>query len=119
MEDHGESAAWAERKHWPGLDADPGGEPEVERLDDPTRRKLEQAQALRGELQGSTLDSVRTLRELMTAVDAPAAVRIRAALAVLHAVGADAPGANGPVNPADVGERWGTRGLLRAIHGVP
>jgi hypothetical protein len=83
------------------------------------RRKLEQAQALRGELQGLALDAVRTLRDLMTSVDAPAAVRFRAALAVLHAVGADAPEAIGPVNPADVGEQWSTRDLLRAIHGLP
>jgi hypothetical protein len=65
------------------------------------------------------MDSVRTPRKLMTSVDAPAAVRLRAALAVLHAVEVDAPGVIGRVNPADGGERWSTRDLIRAIHGVP
>ena len=78
------------------------------------RARREQRDALRSELRGLTADAVKSLRDLMTA-DAPAPVRLRAALAVLRVAGADAPEEIGPVHPGDVGQEWLTRDLFRKL----
>src|SRR3954467_9423926 len=59
------------------------------------RYRREQRDALRHELRGLAADAVKAMRALL-APDAPPAVRLRAALAVLQAVGADTPEPLGP-----------------------
>src|SRR5262249_13585005 len=63
------------------------------------RARAEQLEAIRGELRGLATAAVRTLRTLVESAEAPAAVRLKAALAVLAAVGADRPEPIGPTDP--------------------
>ena len=63
------------------------------------RARAEQHEAIRGELRGLATAAVRTLRELVESPAVPPAVRLRAALAVLEKVGAEAVG---PTDAADV-----------------
>ncbi len=63
------------------------------------RARAEQHEAIRGELRGLATAAVRTLRELIESPATPPAVRLRAALAVLASVGAEAVG---PTDPAEV-----------------
>ena len=79
------------------------------------RGRLEQAQTLRAELRGLATDAVRTLRELVTSDATGEAVRLRAALAVLQAVGADTPEAIGPTAVVDVENERDRRDQFRAL----
>jgi hypothetical protein len=81
------------------------------------RYRQEQRDALRHELRGLAADAIKAMRDLLGS-DTPPAIRLRAALAVLEAVGADSPEPIGPLHPEDVGEQWSSRDLLRAIGGV-
>ena len=63
------------------------------------RERAEQHEAIRGELRGLATAAVRTLRELVESPATPPAVRLRAALAVLESLKAEAIG---PTDPADV-----------------
>jgi AcrR family transcriptional regulator len=63
------------------------------------RARAEQREAIRTELRGLATAAVGTVRELIESPETPPAVRLRASLAVLQAVGAEPIG---PTDPADI-----------------
>ena len=65
------------------------------------RAKLEQLQVVKDELRALAVESTRTLRELLTASETPPAIRLRAAVAVIQAVGGMEPE---KVGSTDAGE---------------
>ena len=70
------------------------------------RAKQEALDATRGELRATAADAVKVVRELMTSPDAPPAIRLRAALALLEAVGGLEPDPIGPTDPDMVETQW-------------
>jgi hypothetical protein len=59
--------------------------------------------------------AVAALRELVESAETPAAIRLRAALAVLSAVGADGPELIGSTDPAEIRGQFSHRDLCRAL----
>jgi AcrR family transcriptional regulator len=79
------------------------------------RVRAEARSAIRAELQRVATSAVATLRELVESPKIPSAIRLRAALAVLSAVGADGPELIGSTDPAEVRSRFNDRDLMRMI----
>jgi hypothetical protein len=76
------------------------------------RARAEQHESIRGELRDLATAAVRTLRELVESPATPPAVRLRAALAVLESVRAEAIG---PTDPADIEHANQSRELARML----
>ncbi len=66
------------------------------------RAKLEQVQLVKDELRALAVDATRTLRDLLTAPETPPTIRLRAAVAVLQAVGGLEPEKIGPTDAGEV-----------------
>jgi hypothetical protein len=66
------------------------------------RAKQEQIDAMRSQLHGLAETAVSTVREMLTACDIPAGVRLRAALAVLQSIGTLKPEEIGNTDPAAI-----------------
>jgi hypothetical protein len=81
------------------------------------RAKVEQAERLRAEVRALAAQAAATLRELLTTPDAPPAVRLRAALAVLGGIDALAPEKIGPQSANGVEAALVNRDLLDSLGG--
>jgi hypothetical protein len=66
------------------------------------RAKLDQVQLVKDELRALAVDATRTLRDLLTAPETPPTIRLRAAVAVLQAVGGLEPEKIGPTDAGEV-----------------
>src|SRR5918996_3725167 len=66
------------------------------------RAKTEQVQLVKDELRALAVDATRTLRDLLTAPETPPTIRLRAAVAVLQAVGGVEPEKIGPTDAGEV-----------------
>ena len=80
------------------------------------RARAEARGAIRAELQRVATSAVATLRELIESDETPDAIRLRAALAVLSAVGTDGPELIGSTDPAEVRREFSHRDLMRSIN---
>jgi hypothetical protein len=79
------------------------------------RARAEARAAIRGELRALATSAVATMRWLVESTDSPPAIRLKAALAVLTAVGADRPELIGPTDPALVRCDFDERASFRAL----
>jgi hypothetical protein len=79
--------------------------------------KAQQAERLRAEIRELAGQAVATLRRLVTSDDAPPAVRLRAALAVLAASDALKPEPVGLMTPDGVRATWDHRELIELLGG--
>ena len=66
------------------------------------RAKLEQLQVVKDELRALAIEATRTLRDLLIASETPPAIRLRAAVAVIQAVGGLEPEKIGPTDAGEV-----------------
>ena len=82
------------------------------------RARTEARGAIRAELQRVATSAIAALRELVESDDTPAAIGLRAALAVLSAVGADSPELIGSTDPAEIRRAFSHRDLMRMIDSV-
>ena len=66
------------------------------------RAKMEQVQLVKDELRALAVDATRTLRDLLTAPETPPTIRLRAAVAVIQAVGGLEPEKIGPTDAGEI-----------------
>jgi hypothetical protein len=93
------------------LDSDPGFLAELHRLQHEARARLAAQVA---ELH---VVALQTVRNILEGTEAPAAVRLRAALAVLGRAGVLEPEPEpGPVNADDIRASWGARATVRKLY---
>jgi hypothetical protein len=79
------------------------------------RARAEARVAVRGEQRALAASAVAALRWLVKSTDSPPAIRSKAALAVLTAVGADRPEVIGSTDPAEVRCESDERASFRAL----
>ena len=70
------------------------------------RARQDQADALRQERRELAAEALKTIKHLVTSVEVPAAVRLRAALAALDAGGSISSASHGPTDPDEVRRQW-------------
>ena len=79
------------------------------------RAKQERKDSMRAQLRGLADKAVSTMHEMLTGMDIPAGVRLKAALAVLHSTGTLAPEQIGKTDPAAIEEEERIFGLSRLL----
>jgi transposase len=77
--------------------------------------KQEQLDAVRAELSLLACEATRTLREILLSADAPGPVKLKTAIAVLHALGALVPEKIGSTDPQQIRSEQITRQMISAI----
>jgi len=70
------------------------------------RSKCELRERMHAECQAMIPDAIRTVRELVTGTDLPPAIRLKAAMFVLHKAGLLEPEEIGPTTPESVRAKW-------------